>query len=53
MNEIMADCNLKKEGCEYIEEKLDEADREAAASDARYIEDEVFKRVKKRIKVSM
>lgn len=49
MNEIMADCNLKKESCEYIEEKLDEADREAAASDFCYTENEIFKRVKKRI----
>lgn len=42
MNEIMIDCNLKKEGYDYIEKKLDEADREAAASDIRYTEDEVF-----------
>lgn len=49
MNEIMIDCNLKKESCDYIEEKLDEADREAAASDVRYTEDEIFERVKKRI----
>lgn len=53
MNESMRDYDLKKEGCDYIEEKLDEAYREAADSDVRYTEDEVFERVKKRIKVSV
>ena len=53
MNEIMRDYDLKKEGCDYIEEKLDEADIEAANSDVCYTEDEVFERVKKRIRVSV
>lgn len=53
MYESMRDYDLKKEGCDYIEEKLDEADIEAAASDIRYTEDEIFKRVKKRIRVSV
>lgn len=49
MNESMRDYDLKKDGCDYIEEKLDEADIEAAASDFCYTENEIFKRVKKRI----
>lgn len=53
MNEIMKDCDLKKESCEYIAERLDEADREAAASDVRYTEDEIFERVKKRKQMSV